>query len=929
MPHLSKFLRSSLALGALAIGTLVIGGAAQGAQLVSGDSLRIHYDDNGTWASSTYGAGLQTDFEGKGGWQEWTYAATPWQLVSLEFDDPSTTYTYFASAYYGEDLTVTREADVTTAAKAASAYVWEAGPLEIAKRETWSIARSTIYVEFELTNTGSDDVTDFRIKHSVNPDPDYSDYKDLETTNDSEDLDGDGYNDIALSTAPTSGVTMAYGICDPDSEEIGHATLNASIDVTLEDLEGDVDDDTLEWRWSTDTIEAGETVIFGFLVILDEDEIGATSTYQANYDSCHWCDEDEDGELRSECGGHDCDDGDASMGGPQAWYEDLDGDGYGNAAMPSSESCSPPSGYVEDDTDCDDREYFANPGHEELCDDIDNDCDGVTDEDDASDAPTWFADTDADGFGTIYVSTTSCDQPSGFVSDNADCDDGDASINPDATEFCDGADNDCDGTTDGASSVDANTYYLDYDGDGFGDANSTTLDCSLPSGFVANDADCDDTDATAYPGASEYCDGVDNDCDETVDEDEAVDAATWWADADGDGYGDATNTTQACTQPSGYVTPSGGSESDCDDDDSAVNPGALDTCGDGVDSDCDGVGDSDDDDEDGDGLTLAEESKLGTDDCDTDSDDDMLPDADEAKYGADPTDQDSDDDGLSDGDEVNTHGTDPLDPDSDDDGLDDGDEVDKHHTDPMDDDSDDDGLLDGEELLKHGTEPTDEDTDDDGLLDGEEVLKHGTSPTDEDTDDGGVNDGVEVLTDGTDPLDGSDDIVTTDSDKDGLTDSEEDLWGTDPNDPDSDGDGLLDGEEVNSYGTEPMDEDTDDDGLLDGEEGDWGTDPLNDDSDGDGLSDGDEAHQHGTDPLVEDTDEGGVGDGDEIDAGTDPLDGTDDFPASDPEDSGEPSVKTGVVSGGGGLACSATRGAAGGLWLALLGLLLPLARRRA
>ena len=128
--------------------------------------------------------------------------------------------------------------------------------------------------------------------------------------------------------------------------------------------------------------------------------------------------------------------------------------------------------------------------------------------------------------------------------------------------------------------------------------------------------------------------------------------STWYADTDGDGYGDASSSTDACTAPTGYVTDA----TDCDDTDNTVYPTATETTGDGVDSDCDGSGGPDDDD-DGDGLTWTEEQLLGTSDDDPDSDDDGLLDGAEIKAGTDPLDDDTDDDGLLDGED-----DDPLTP---------------------------------------------------------------------------------------------------------------------------------------------------------------------------------------------------------------------------------------------------------------------------
>ncbi len=125
-----------------------------------------------------------------------------------------------------------------------------------------------------------------------------------------------------------------------------------------------------------------------------------------------------------------------------------------------------------------------------------------------------------------------------------------------------------------------NTYYADTDGDGYGDSSNSTQACSTPSGYVSNSTDCDDNDANNYPGNTEVCDGQDNDCDGQVDEGAGN---TYYADTDGDGYGDSNNSTQACSTPSGYVSNS----TDCDDNDANNYPGNTEVC-DGQDNDCDG-----------------------------------------------------------------------------------------------------------------------------------------------------------------------------------------------------------------------------------------------------------------------------------------------------------------------------------------------------
>src|SRR5688500_19000603 len=101
-------------------------------------------------------------------------------------------------------------------------------------------------------------------------------------------------------------------------------------------------------------------------------------------------------------------------------------------------------------------------------------------------------------------------------------------------------------------------------------------DVDADSDGYASDADCDDQTAAVNPGAAEQCDGVDNNCDGATDEAGASGEAMFYADSDGDSYGDAGSATASCDAPAGYVAASG----DCDDGDGAVNPGAAEVCDD-------------------------------------------------------------------------------------------------------------------------------------------------------------------------------------------------------------------------------------------------------------------------------------------------------------------------------------------------------------
>ena len=187
---------------------------------------------------------------------------------------------------------------------------------------------------------------------------------------------------------------------------------------------------------------------------------------------------------------------------------------------------------------------------------------------------------------------TACAQPSGTVDISGDCNDADSAINP-SVEPYDGIDNDCD--TDIDEDFTFNDYYVDADGDGFGDPNLIENACQQPLGTVLNNLDCNDSEFSINPAMDEICDefDVDEDCNGFADDnDTGIDPqylVTSYVDSDGDGYGDPNGTPAlSCEPPSGFV----GNNTDCNDGNEDINPDALEVCDDfDTDENCNGLAD--------------------------------------------------------------------------------------------------------------------------------------------------------------------------------------------------------------------------------------------------------------------------------------------------------------------------------------------------
>ncbi len=243
------------------------------------------------------------------------------------------------------------------------------------------------------------------------------------------------------------------------------------------------------------------------------------------------------------------------------------------SVLPLTQIDNDGDGYTEEEGDCDDANPALYPTAEELVDQIDNDCNGFVDD------QTPYFDDDGDCFcETLPCNGTILDPSACTTLQGGDCNDASNLDSPTADERCDGFDNNCDGTIDEYSAVDATAWYVDADGDGFGSSSFIQAACTQPAGYSGNDLDCNDNDTSINPSATELPNEIDDDCDGIVDDN------TVNYDDDGDGFNE--------------------NQGDCDDTTPLVNPGQVEVIN-AIDDDCNGIVDDNTVvyDDDGDGFS--------------------------------------------------------------------------------------------------------------------------------------------------------------------------------------------------------------------------------------------------------------------------------------------------------------------------------------
>ena len=279
-------------------------------------------------------------------------------------------------------------------------------------------------------------------------------------------------------------------------------------------------------------------------------------------ESCNGLDDDCDGQTDEE-----------NSLGCSNWYRDGDGDSFGSMTDYKCLCSSTVVYKVDVGGDCNDNNLAINPAATETCNGVDDNCDLITDDEGASGCTPYYLDNDGDQYG---VGTPKClcapfNKYTALV--DGDCSDSDGSANPGMTEVCNNKDDDCDEVKDEPGATGCTAYFLDTDRDSYGVTDNVACLCAVTGDYRATrGGDCDDANELINPGIAEKCDGLDNDCDKTVDEDGAVGCTGYYLDSDRDGYGDVANYRCLCAALAGSYDVT--NASDCCDIDNLAYPGA-------------------------------------------------------------------------------------------------------------------------------------------------------------------------------------------------------------------------------------------------------------------------------------------------------------------------------------------------------------------
>ncbi len=259
---------------------------------------------------------------------------------------------------------------------------------------------------------------------------------------------------------------------------------------------------------------------------------------------------------------------------PVTYYADSDGDNFGNANATQA-SCTVPVGYVLNATDCNDNNASINPSASEVCNTFDDDCDGLVNE--GVSFVTYFADLDGDGFGNPNNSQSACSPVIGFVTNSADCNDSNTLVNSGAIELCNLIDDNCNGQVN--EGLVFSNYYIDSDLDGYGAGAAINSCTPIFGNYVTNNLDCNNSNANIRPNAMEICNGIDENCNNLIDD--GLTFINYYLDSDGDGYGAGTAINSCSNLGAGYST----NNTDCNNNNPNIRPNAVETCN-AIDDNC-------------------------------------------------------------------------------------------------------------------------------------------------------------------------------------------------------------------------------------------------------------------------------------------------------------------------------------------------------
>jgi hypothetical protein len=424
------------------------------------------------------------------------------------------------------------------------------------------------------------------------------------------DNDCDGEKDEGLAQGAACDWTNEHGTCIGVDVCIGAEGWQCSAkepaaetcDSEDNDCDSATDEEVPEAGQACDSPDDSDKCAFGIFACEAGDLVCLGDTLQP--ESCNGLDDDcngltdelyddTDGDGLADCVDPDDDDDevlDEADNCPLVENDDqanADGDPLGDACDPDDDNDG-----VGDLTDCAPTDPTVKPGATEVCNGKDDNCDTLIDPAGSEGCNAFYIDADGDTFGFTPLMQCVCGNqgtPPYTAVSPGDCNDSNKAVNPLAAEVCNSLDDDCDDDVDNIGAAGCELRYRDHDEDDYGVHYDMACVCGGKGEYTAKEAgDCNDDNKNIFPGADEFCNGVDDNCNNTKDEIGSLGCNTYFLDQDGDGYGVTNFSKCLCAAQGDYKAEKKG---DCDDSNKMINPGQNEVCKDGKDNDCDGTPD--------------------------------------------------------------------------------------------------------------------------------------------------------------------------------------------------------------------------------------------------------------------------------------------------------------------------------------------------